>query len=69
MTNNKSYESLAEIKQDLKILKLKRDISKELLYENKEGFENYFAPASLMHKILSPVKKLGIAYLIKKIFK
>lgn len=69
MTTNKSYESLLAIKQDLKILKLKRDISKELLYENKEGFEDFFAPMNLLHKFLGPIKKLGIAYVLKKIFK
>ncbi|WP_366518839.1 DUF6327 family protein [uncultured Winogradskyella sp.] len=66
--NKATYSSINEIKQDLKILKLKRDISYELLHQNKEDFEELMTPMTLLNKFLSPVKKIGIAYLLKKIF-
>lgn len=66
--NKNQYNSIAEIKQDLKILRLKRDISYELLHENKEDFEELLTPMTLLNKFLGPVKKIGIAYLLKKIF-
>ncbi len=63
------FNSLAEIQHELKILRLKKEINVELLKSNKEDFEHFFQPMTLAHKVISPVKKIVIAYLLKKVFK
>ncbi|NJB37707.1 MULTISPECIES: hypothetical protein [Flavobacteriaceae] len=63
------FNSLAEIQQELKILRLRKEINVELLKSSKDDIEHYFQPMTLAHKIISPVKKIVIAYLLKKVFK
>lgn len=65
---NKTYQSLATIREDLKVLKLKKEISYELLKGNKDSFEEATKPLSLVNKLLNPFKKVMIAYLLKKVF-
>lgn len=65
---NKSYDSLARIREDLKVLRLQKDISYELLIGNKNDFEEATKPLSLVNKFLNPLKKVVLAYLLKKIF-
>lgn len=66
---NKSYDSLAKIREDLKVLRLQKEISYELLINNKNDFEEATKPLSLVNKLLNPLKKLALAYLLKKIIK
>ncbi|NAY91749.1 hypothetical protein GTQ34_07460 [Muricauda sp. JGD-17] len=63
------FESISDIKQELKILRLKKDISLELLESNKYEMENYMQPLSLVNKLLGPLKKMVLGYLLKKLFK
>ncbi len=67
--SKKQYSSLLEIKQDLKIHKLKRDITFELLNGNKTDFEKHLAPMKIFQKFLSPAKKILVSLLVKKVFK
>lgn len=69
MSSPKEYTSISEIKQDLKILKLRKEISYELLNGNKEDIQDTMQPLTLLNKIVGPFKKIIIAYLIKKVFK
>lgn len=66
---NKSYDSLAQIRQDLKVLKLQREISYELLIGNKNDIEEATKPLSIINKFLSPLKKVVLAYILKRVFK
>ncbi|AWX43192.1 hypothetical protein HME9304_00179 [Flagellimonas maritima] len=67
--NKVDYDSISDIKQELKILRLKKDISLEELKSNKDDFEEAMQPLSLINKFISPFKKIAIAYMLKKIIK
>ncbi|GMN04681.1 hypothetical protein MTsPCn5_00690 [Croceitalea sp. MTPC5] len=69
MSKPKAYASITEIKKDLRILKLKKDISYELLSGNKEAIQETMQPLNLLNKVVSPFKKVIVAYLIKKVFR
>ena len=67
--NKTEFESLDDIRQELKILRLKKDISYEMIRSNQEDFQEAIQPLSLVNKVLGPFKRLIFVYLIKKIFK
>lgn len=69
MNNPKEYTTIREIKQDLKVLRLKKEISYELLHANKEDFQDTLQPLTLVNKVLGPFKKIIVVYLLKKVFK
>ncbi|MBS9464306.1 hypothetical protein KIM67_17920 [Flagellimonas sp. 389] len=68
MTNNE-FISLNDIRQELKILRLKKEISYEMIRSNKENFHEAVQPLNLVSKVIGPFKKIIVAYLFKKIFK
>ncbi len=65
----KTYTSFQEIEKDLRTLNLKRKISLEemklLKYELKEDLRPYNWIGTVLHSI----KKYGMLYLVRKIFK
>ena len=65
--NNTNYESLEQIRQDLKVLRLKKEINLEMLKSSRKDFEDMMQPLNLANRILGPVKKIFIAYLLKKV--
>ena len=69
MRTKNDFESIAEIKRELKILRLKKDISLELLQGNKNDMENLVQPLTLLRSVLGPFKKILVAYFLKKLFK
>jgi hypothetical protein len=60
---------MEEIKQELKILRLKKDINLESLKSNKNAIEDFFEPLTVANRILSPVKGFLFAYLLKRLFR
>lgn len=67
--NSSKFQSLSDIRQELKILRLKKDISYEMIVENKTDFQEVLQPFSLVNKVLGPLKKIITIYLFKKLFK
>lgn len=67
--NSSKFQSLNDIRKELKILRLKKDISYEMIKENKEDLQEVMEPLNLVNKILGPLKKIIIVYLFKKVFK
>ncbi|MFC4219762.1 hypothetical protein [Flagellimonas marina] len=63
------FASMEEIKQELKILRLKKDINLESLKSNKNAIEDFFEPLTVANRILSPVKGFLFAYLLKRLFR
>lgn len=65
MKNN--YNNLKEVKRDLKILRLERDISLAELEGLKSEVQNEFTPNNMLMYAIEGVKKYGIFFLIKKL--
>lgn len=63
------FTSMREIKQELKILRLKKDINLEALKSNKNQFEDFVQPLTVANRILSPLKGFIFAYLLKRLFR
>ncbi|MFD2098157.1 hypothetical protein [Flagellimonas iocasae] len=63
------FTSMREIKQELKILRLKKDINLEALKSNKNEFEDFVQPLTVANRILSPLKGFIFAYLLKRLFR
>ncbi len=63
------FASIKEIKKELKILRLKKDINLETLKSNKADFEDFFQPLTVANRIFSPVKGFVFAYLLKRLFR
>ncbi|MEW2922515.1 hypothetical protein AB1A65_13650 [Muricauda sp. ANG21] len=63
------FASMEEIKQELKILRLKKDINLESLKSNKNAIEDFFEPLTVANRILSPIKGFLFAYLLKRLFR
>ena len=67
--NKTDFASMKEIKQELKILRLKKDINLEALKSNKNTFEGFFQPLTVANRILGPLKGFVFAYLLKRLFR
>ncbi|MAQ76736.1 MAG: hypothetical protein CL613_10455 [Aquimarina sp.] len=65
----KNYTSFAEIKYDLKKLQLERQIAIEELKLLKSETKEDLKPYNWIPSIWSIVKKFGMMYLLKKVFK
>ncbi|GAA0715417.1 DUF6327 family protein [Aquimarina litoralis] len=65
----KEYTSFSEIQKDLKVLNLQRQICIEEMKVTKDQLKQDLLPNQWVSTILSAVKKYGILYLIRKIFK
>ncbi|WP_344923868.1 DUF6327 family protein [Aquimarina addita] len=65
----KIYTSFKEIEEELKMLKLQRQISIEEMKLLKSEFKEDIQPYQWVATIASAVKKYGIFYLIKRILK
>lgn len=66
---DKNYNSMEEVRQDLKILRLKRDISLAELESKKIEVEESFAMSNILSTVVEGVKKYGVFFLIKKLFR
>ena len=67
--NKTDFTSIKEIKQELKILRLKKDINLEALKSNKTDFEDFMQPLTIANRILGPLKGFIFAFLLKKLFR
>ncbi|MER3376560.1 MAG: hypothetical protein RIM83_18115 [Allomuricauda sp.] len=67
--NKTDFASMKEIKQELKILRLKKDINLEALKSNKNTFEGFLQPLTVANRILGPLKGFVFAYLLKRLFR
>lgn len=65
----KNYNSLSEIKNDLKVLDLEKDVALEELKIVKNQFYNFLKPFNLLGSAAKIVSKYGFIYLIKKFTK
>ncbi len=65
----KTYTSFKEIEQDLRKLNLQRQICLEEMKLLKSEFKEDLQPYQWVSTIFSAVKKYGIFYLIKRLFK
>lgn len=65
----RKYNSFEEIERDLKKLDLERQIAKEQMIGLKYSFQESLSPFNWLLTTLEAVKKYGILYLIKRIFK
>ncbi|PKV50223.1 hypothetical protein ATE84_2275 [Aquimarina sp. MAR_2010_214] len=66
---DKTYTSFKEIEQDLRKLNLQRQINLEEIKLLKSEFKEDLQPYQWVSTLLSAVKKYGIFYLIKRLFK
>ena len=66
---DKTYTSFKEIEQDLKTLSLQRKICVEELKLLKPELKEDLKPYQWVSTLLSAVKKYGIFYFIRRIFK
>ncbi|WP_035086439.1 MULTISPECIES: DUF6327 family protein [Aquimarina] len=69
MKKIKVYTSFEEIHNELKTLQLKRQISLEEMKLAKSEFKEDLQPYQWMSTFLSALKKYGLLYLIKRMFK
>ncbi len=67
--NVKRYNTFHEIDNDLKILKLQREIDKENLKLNYQSTKNNFYPTSLLGGFGGIVQKIAISMIAKKLLK
>ena len=67
--NKTDYTSMAEIKKELRVLRLKKDINLETLKSNKNDFEDFMQPLTVANRILNPLKGFVFAYLLKRLFR
>lgn len=65
----KYYRTLEEVREDLKILKLKRDISLAELENYKLEMEESLRPLKIVAYIANTLKSYGVFYLIRKLLK
>ncbi|UZO81114.1 DUF6327 family protein [Aquimarina sp. ERC-38] len=63
------YTSFKDIDQDLKTLNLQRQIALEELKYTKHDLQESVMPPQWVNTVLGFVKKYGILYIIKRIFK
>jgi hypothetical protein len=66
---NKQYTSFEEINQDLRILKLQREVDREYLKLNMEQIKNGLYPTNLLGGIGGITKKLLLTLAVNKIVK
>lgn len=65
----KCYRSMKEVKEDLKILKLRRDINLVELHTSKLEMEDRIRPLKTLVYIAGTLKKYGAFFLIRKLLK
>ncbi len=65
----KEYTSFKEIEQDLRKLHLQRQIYLEEMKLLKSEFKEDLQPYQWVSTLLSAVKKYGILYLIRRLFR
>jgi hypothetical protein len=66
---NKQYTSFEEINQDLRILKLQREVDKEHLKLNMQQVKNSLYPTNLLGGVGGITKKLLLTLAVNKIVK
>lgn len=64
---HKQYASFEEINQDLRILKLQREVDKEYLKLNIQHVKNCLYPTNLLGGVGGITKKLLLTLMVKKI--
>jgi hypothetical protein len=64
---HKQYASFEEINQDLRILKLQREVDKEYLKLNIQHVKNSLYPTNLLGGVGGITKKLLLTLMVKKI--
>ncbi|NLP58663.1 DUF6327 family protein [Lutibacter sp. B1] len=67
--NKKTYNSLKEISNDLKVLNLQREIAFEELKLMKNNIQKSLEPYSYFNSVLKFVSKYGAIAIIRKIIK
>lgn len=65
----KKYNSFEEIERDLKRLDLERQIAREQMVEVKHEFQESLSAYHWMITAFQAVKKYGILFLIRRLFK
>jgi hypothetical protein len=65
----RTYETFEEIDNDLKKLKLERDIAVEELKIVKHNFDEFLKPINWLTTVFRMASKYGFLLVIKKIFK
>ena len=65
----KTYNDMESVTQDLKILKLERDIAWEEIKAVKEEYKTDLQPYNWIQSGLKLVSKLGFVMMLKKFFK
>ncbi|MBP2830712.1 hypothetical protein J8281_00815 [Aquimarina sp. U1-2] len=66
---NREYTSFKEIEQDLRKLHLRRQIYLEEMKLIKSEFKEDLQPYQWVSTVLSAVKKYGIFYMIRRLFR
>ncbi|MHA7056962.1 DUF6327 family protein [Aquimarina sp. M1] len=69
MSKIKMYNSFDEIDNDLQMLSLRRKIALEELKLVKSDFKEDLQPYQWVSTFLSALKKYGILYLIRRLFR
>lgn len=65
----KTYESFEEIDNELKRLKLERDIAWEEIKYSKNKIQENFKFQNIVNSVLDKIKSVGVLFLLKKILK
>ena len=65
----KQYSSFEEIDRDLKLYQLQREVAMEEAKNIRYQLQHDLSPANWFSTALSAIKKYGILYLIKRIFR
>lgn len=65
----KCYRTLQEVREDLNILKLKRDISLAELEHSKLALESSLRPLNIIVHLGKTLKRYGFLYLLRKLRK
>lgn len=63
----KRYRTLQEVREDLNILKLKRDISLAELEHSKLALESSLRPLKVIAHLGRTLKRYGFLYLLRKL--
>jgi hypothetical protein len=65
----KQYQSFAELKRELKILKLKQQIGVEELKIEQNALKTSLSPKYLLNNMSTYITKYGVTVLLKKLLK
>lgn len=65
----KRFTTMKEVKEELRVLRLQRDIDMAQLENKKLQMENGLTTYNVVTTLFDALKKYGVYFLIKKIFK